>query len=56
MRYGAVVGLQGLQTATAIQQPSWWQTGVKRLEEITQQDDTLAVRARAKLALDVLER
>ncbi|MGB3536329.1 MAG: HEAT repeat domain-containing protein [Microcoleaceae cyanobacterium] len=54
VRYGAVVGLQGLQQATANQQPSWWQTGVKRLQDMTQQDDTLAVQTRAKLALDLL--
>jgi phycocyanobilin lyase beta subunit len=54
VRYGAVVGLQGLHIVTTTQQPSWWQTGVKRLEEMTQQDDTLAVQARAKLALHLL--
>ncbi|MGB3404200.1 MAG: HEAT repeat domain-containing protein [Microcoleaceae cyanobacterium] len=54
VRYGAVVGLQGLQTATAKQQPEWWTSGIECLETMIQQDEVLAVQARAKLALSCL--
>jgi phycocyanobilin lyase beta subunit len=54
VRYGAVVGLQRLQKATITQPPDWWQTGVKCLEQRVQQDETLAVQARAQLALHLL--
>lgn len=56
VRYGAVVGLQGLQKATAPQKPAWWASGIECLKDMTQQDDTLAVQTRAKLALDFLLR
>ena len=51
VRYAAVVGLQGLALATLSQPPVWWNTALQCLEEMTQHDEILAVRARAKLAV-----
>jgi phycocyanobilin lyase beta subunit len=54
VRYGAVVGLQGLEKATSTQPPHWWQAGIECLESRVQKDETLAVQARAQLALHLL--
>ena len=50
VRYAAVVGLQGLATAIQQQQPQWFEKIWHRLEEMIQQDETVAVQARASLA------
>lgn len=54
VRYAAVVGLQGLASAVKANHPEWVEQILTRLEEIANTDETLAVCARALLAIQEL--
>ncbi|MGK7922956.1 MAG: HEAT repeat domain-containing protein [Trichodesmium sp.] len=54
VRYAAVVGLQGLAKAVKTNYPKWFEDILARLEEIFNTDVTLAVKARAKMAVKYL--
>ena len=51
VRYAAVVALQGLAKVVKVNYPKWFEDILARLEEIFNTDVTLAVRARAKMAI-----
>ncbi len=51
VRYAAVVGLQGLAKVVKGNYSNWFEDILARLEEIFNTDVTLAVRARAKMAV-----
>ncbi len=55
VRYAGIVGLQGLATAIKNSQPEWFNQIKKQLEKIVQSDETMAVKARAKWAIQKLE-
>lgn len=55
VRYSGIVGLQGLATAIINTQPEWFNQIKKQLEKIAQDDEMIAVKARAKWAIQKLE-
>ncbi|MFM6188900.1 HEAT repeat domain-containing protein [Planktothrix sp.] len=55
VRYSGIVGLQGLATAMGNTQPEWFNQIKKQLEKIAQDDEMIAVKARAKWAIQKLE-
>jgi phycocyanobilin lyase subunit beta len=55
VRYGGVFGLQGLAIATQKTQPEWFSKIKEQLQQLSNTDKTLAVRARAKWAIQKLE-
>ncbi|VXD20456.1 Phycocyanin alpha-subunit phycocyanobilin lyase [Planktothrix serta PCC 8927] len=55
VRYGGVFGLQGLAIATQKTQPEWFSKIKEQLQQLSKTDKTLAVRARAKWAIQKLE-
>ena len=55
VRYSGIVGLQGLATAIRNTQPEWFNQIKKQLEKIAQDDEMIAVKARAKWAIQKLE-
>lgn len=55
VRYAAIVGLQGLASAVTANRPEWVEQIVTRLREIANADETVAVGARALLAIQKLE-
>ena len=54
VRYAAVVGLQGLTSAVKANRPEWVEQVVTRLRKIANEDNTVAVSARALLAIQKL--
>jgi len=54
VRYATVVGLQGLAKVVKVSGQSWWQDIVTRINQISNTDTTLAVRARAQVAVEYL--
>ena len=54
VRYAAVVGLQGLAKVVKANYPKWLEDILAHLEKIANTDITLAVRARAKMAVENL--
>lgn len=54
VRYATVVGLQGLTSAVKTNHPEWVEQVLTRLKEIANTDETLAVCARALLAVQQL--
>lgn len=54
VRYAAVVGLQGLASAVKANHPEWVEQILTRLKEVANTDETLAVCARALLAIQEL--
>lgn len=56
VRYSGIVGLQGLATAIINTQPEWFNQIKEQLEKIAQSDETIAVQARAKWAIQKLEK
>ncbi|MGD1705007.1 HEAT repeat domain-containing protein [Dapis sp. BLCC M229] len=54
VRYAAVVGLQSLAKAVKANYPKWFEDIFGNLKEIANKDTTLAVRARAKMAIEYL--
>ncbi|MDY6805153.1 MAG: HEAT repeat domain-containing protein [Cyanobacteriota bacterium] len=54
VRYAAVVGLQGLASAVKPNHPEWVEQILTRLKEVANTDETLAVCARALLAIQEL--
>ncbi|WP_293089280.1 HEAT repeat domain-containing protein [Okeania sp. SIO3B5] len=51
VRYAAVVGLHGLAKAVEVSAPKWLEDVLSRFEEIVDTDTTLAVSARAQMAI-----
>ncbi|NET41551.1 MAG: HEAT repeat domain-containing protein [Okeania sp. SIO2B3] len=51
VRYAAVVGLHGLAKAVEVSAPKWLEDILTRFEEIIDTDTTLAVSARAQMAI-----
>ncbi|NEQ75982.1 MAG: HEAT repeat domain-containing protein [Okeania sp. SIO2C9] len=56
VRYAAVVGLHGLAKAVEVSAPKWLEDVLTRFEEIVETDTTLAVSARAQMAIADLEK
>lgn len=54
VRYATVVGLQGLTSAVKANHPEWVEQVLTRLKEIAKTDESLAVGARALLAIQQL--
>jgi phycocyanobilin lyase beta subunit len=55
VRYAGIFGLQGLAIAIKNSQPEWFDQIKKKLDKIAQSDETMAVKARAKWAIQKLE-
>ncbi|NET24218.1 MAG: HEAT repeat domain-containing protein [Okeania sp. SIO1I7] len=51
VRYAAVVGLHGLAKAVEVSNPKWLENVLTRFEEVVDTDTTLAVSARAEMAI-----
>ncbi len=55
VRYAAVVGLQGLAKVVKVNGQNWFKDILTRINQISDIDTTLAVRARAKVAVGELD-
>ncbi|MEB3180387.1 MAG: HEAT repeat domain-containing protein [Nostocaceae cyanobacterium] len=56
VRYAAVVGLQALGMATSVSQSAFLAQICSQLQQMRQQDESVAVRARVQMALSQLQR